>query len=210
MSPDSGSFSELLEGPPPPTASQSHQVSRFTCRARPSAQEPVANKTATPSWQCSLPGACPAAPPPPQERAGGAPRITLLNHAACAQDCLTLTFAKSDIVSAVSTLLSGVLIRKWSCRGRGSPQALGVSPPPTCFIRVWRTRTGRGGSEHTGIRGSRGTENSVGSWHCRPGQDAHPHRTQTPSAAHTGPMPGVQRRLASLCPAESTRLQMPS
>lgn len=78
----------------------------------------------------------------------GAPRITLLNHAACAPDYLTLIFAKSDIVSAVSTLLSGVLIRKWSCRGWGSSQALGVFPPPTPLFHTllekedWERRVG--------------------------------------------------------------------
>lgn len=43
-----GASQSSLMDPLPPAASQSHQVSRFTCRARPSAQEPVASRTATP------------------------------------------------------------------------------------------------------------------------------------------------------------------
>lgn len=77
-----GPCSELLGGPPPPPVSQSHQGSRFTCRAGPSAQEPRAGRPACPE---RAPG-----PAPFRERAG-APKASFLNRTAWARGCCTLT-----------------------------------------------------------------------------------------------------------------------
>lgn len=82
--PGSGSFSELPVDPLSPAARQDHQVSRFTWRASPSTQEPLAKGTTLPSGQSVPLGASPQPPDPlPREHgSGNAPRIVLLSHAA--------------------------------------------------------------------------------------------------------------------------------
>ena len=80
--PGSGSFSELPMNPLSPAARQDHQVSRFTWRTSPSAQEPLAKGTIPPSGQ-SVPlgaGPQPLDPLPRERGSGNAPGIILLTY----------------------------------------------------------------------------------------------------------------------------------
>lgn len=94
-------------------------------------------------------------------------------------------------------------------QGLGALVGMEVAPFDTCFIVTWRTRAG-GEGEHTGTSGTTREKAERGSWHCRPGQTAHP--PPRAPAGHADLMPGEQRppaRLAQHVPSD-TFLRPPS
>ena len=106
-----------------PEARQDHQVSRFTWRASPSAQEPLAKGTTSPSGQSAPLRASPRPldPLPREHGSGNAPGTVLLNHAAQAVVVLHLLLQLGAGLLTryhvrCATLVSGTLI-KWKERG---------------------------------------------------------------------------------------------
>lgn len=145
--------------PPALAASQCHEVSRFTCRASPSA-----------------PGQWPGLPSPPcpelplgllalsPERQRG---TISLSHTACAHDCLYLFLQFAGLLIRPRVCCTHTLVRntikKWSCRGDRSAGVwkFPLLTPPSQVI--WRARVGqagRGGAH--GISGSRAIETAQG------------------------------------------------
>lgn len=102
--------------------------------------------------------------------------------------------------------------KEMESHGRGEPSGGQTSPlltplsPAHLENQDWGGRVGA--HSNSGKGGER--QPSVGSWHCRPGQDAHPCPAQPPHSwgpSHQAPRPPARRshHLARLRPAESPR-----
>lgn len=104
----------------------------------------------------------------------------------------------SAVLSAVTTPVSGSLGAKRSRWGRSQArQGHGISCTSNC-APCSPGEPGPGqGPQHKGLTASGATENSTGSWHCRPGQDAH-----APGPALTPPAP-LPQESATILPVSA-------
>lgn len=163
---------------PQPAASQSLQVSRSTCRAH--------------SWQSShaplepiLGLSLAARAPLGGEQHKRAPRAVFPASSRS---------PPGQPSSAVTTPVSGSLGAMRSCWGRGQARpGRGISYTSNCAPYSPGEPGPGQGPQHKGLTASGATENSRGSWHCRPGQDAH-----SPCPALTPPAP-YPRRVPPSC-----------